>query len=258
MLVNRFDWHADEELQQTYGLGLELLDTANYEAPERDMIAKLLAVRRQAHGDGVVALDIGANIGPHTVAWARSMTGWGRVFAFEAQRWSYYALCGNLVLNNCLNAMAFNIAVGDIRGQIRVPDLDPAVCQNFGGLELWLHPRRTEHQYLGAAVDRTETGGYLMDVVPLDELDLPRVDLMKIDVEGMENAVVSGAKSTIKRCKPMLFIEWVKTPVDELAEVLRPLGYNKLYKFGMNLLGVHPEDPCSGLITLTEAEDAEI
>ena len=76
LIVNRFDYHADPELNRTYGIGLELLDTANYEASEREAVANLLRARRIGHGDGVVALDVGANIGAHTVAWARALTGW--------------------------------------------------------------------------------------------------------------------------------------------------------------------------------------
>ena len=63
-------------------------------------------LRRRFHGDGVVAIDCGANIGVHTVEWAIAMTGWGSVVAIEAQERIYYALAGNIAINNCFNAIA--------------------------------------------------------------------------------------------------------------------------------------------------------
>ena len=48
------------------------------------------------HGDGVVAVDGGANIGVHTIEWATAMTGWGSVIAIEPQERIYYALAGTL------------------------------------------------------------------------------------------------------------------------------------------------------------------
>ena len=45
--------------------------------------ASILALQRALRGDGVVALDCGADVGSHTVAWSRRMSGWGTVIAFE-------------------------------------------------------------------------------------------------------------------------------------------------------------------------------
>jgi FkbM family methyltransferase len=63
--------------------------------------------RREFYGNGVVAIDCGANCGVHIIEWSRHMFGWGRVIAIEAQEKIYYALCGNIVINNCLNTKAF-------------------------------------------------------------------------------------------------------------------------------------------------------
>ena len=51
-------------------------------------------MRRPHFGDGVVAVDRGADIGVHTLEWARSMTAWGSVIAIEAQECIFYALAG--------------------------------------------------------------------------------------------------------------------------------------------------------------------
>src|SRR5271168_2413116 len=109
MIVNRFDQHVVE--RAGYGVGFQLLETASYDAGDVELILKMLDLRRQHYGDGVVAVDCGANVGVHTVEWAKRMTGWGVVLAFEAQERIYYALAGNIAINNCFNARANYAAV---------------------------------------------------------------------------------------------------------------------------------------------------
>jgi hypothetical protein len=105
LIVNRFDQHLLGQ-SNGYGVGFQLLETASYDGGEIDLALKLLDLRRQHHGDGVVAVDCGANVGVHTIEWARHMTGWGVVLAIEAQERIYYALAGNIAINNCFNARA--------------------------------------------------------------------------------------------------------------------------------------------------------
>src|SRR5215471_6552385 len=78
LIVNRFDQHIIEQ-NRGYGVGFQLLDRASYDASEINLVLKLLDLRRRNYGDGVVAVDCGANIGVHTVEWAKHMTGWGTV-----------------------------------------------------------------------------------------------------------------------------------------------------------------------------------
>jgi FkbM family methyltransferase len=85
------------------------------------MAVSVLNLRRQYFKDGVFAIDCGANIGIHTVEWAKCMTGWGSVLAIEAQERIYYALAGNIAINNCFNAVAFHAAITDKPGVIMMP-----------------------------------------------------------------------------------------------------------------------------------------
>ena len=80
--------------------------------------------RREKHGDGVIAIDCGANIGVMTVEWARHMTGWGEVLAIEAQERIYDAPAGNICINNCFNARALHPAVGNTDGDIKIAQPD--------------------------------------------------------------------------------------------------------------------------------------
>ena len=99
MIVNRFDYRMTGPASGI-GVGYQILQSASFDPSEVELALHLLDLRKRFHGDGVVAIDCGANIGVHTVEWAASMTGWGSVVAIEAQERIYYALAGNIAINN--------------------------------------------------------------------------------------------------------------------------------------------------------------
>jgi FkbM family methyltransferase len=94
----------------------------------------LLELRPNHNGDGVVAIDCGANIGVHTVEWAIAMTGWGSVVSIEAQERIYYALVGNIAINNCFNAIAMHGAVSVEAGNMKIPMPNYTAASSFGSL----------------------------------------------------------------------------------------------------------------------------
>ena len=111
MLVNRHDYRLVGD--SGYGVGFQLLNTQSFDQDEVDLLKSLLLSRRSNFGPGVVAIDCGANIGVHTIEWAKTMYGWGEVIAVEAQERVFYALAGNITVNNCFNARAIWAAVGE-------------------------------------------------------------------------------------------------------------------------------------------------
>lgn len=139
---------------------------------------------------GDVVVDIGANIGTHTVFFGKAVSPGGSVIAFEPQRVIFEFLCANIVLNGLINVKPIQKGVGDRIESIHIPLLNPAVAQNFGGFGIQGHDK-----------------GEIIDIVPLDQLQLERCNLLKIDVEGMESGVLRGAEKTIKKCRPLIFVE---------------------------------------------------
>ncbi len=238
LIVNRNDYHREAD-GGYIGVGCQILNNSCYDPQDVELMLSLLRLKRGLAGDGVVALDCGANIGVHTVEWARAMHGWGRVIAFEAQERIFYALAGNLAINNCFNAQAHLAAVGAERGTIRVPVPDYLSPASFGSLEL--KPGLT-NQFIGQEIDYSDAGTVSVNQLSIDSLNLPRVDFIKIDVEGMELDVLAGAKQTLTRFRPPLFIECLKTSKDQLVELLKAHGYVG-FEVGINLLAVHPTDP---------------
>lgn len=139
---------------------------------------------------GDVVIDVGANLGTHSVFFAQKVGPTGAVFAFEPQRVMHQLLCTNATLNGITWLRALHAAVGAQTGALVVPDIDYSSTGNFGGLSLgeWKE-------------------GETVPVFTLDGLGLPRCALLKIDVEGMEGQVLDGARQVITACKPVIYLE---------------------------------------------------
>jgi FkbM family methyltransferase len=237
MIVNRFDRRMYDETNG-FGVGLEILESGVFAPEEVDLALRLLSFRRQHFGDGLVALDCGANIGVHTVEWARAMNGWGQVIAIEAQERVFYALAGNIVINNCFNARAIHAAVAAQTGTMRIPTPDYLSPGSFGSLELRPSER---NEFIGQAVDYSDAALVDIRTITIDSLELARLDLLKIDIEGMELEALAGAAASLARCRPVVIVEVLKSNAYSLGEALEKQGY-RLFAAGINLLAIHGED----------------
>ncbi|MEO6918281.1 MAG: FkbM family methyltransferase [Collimonas sp.] len=249
MIVNRNDHHTFSE-GGGYGVGYQILSNSSFDAGEIGFALALLTCRRRHFGDGVVAIDGGANIGVHTIEWARHMHGWGRVTAFEAQEVVFYALAGNVVLNNCLNARVKLSALGEVCGELMVPQPDYLKPASFGSLEL---RQRSNTEFIGQQVSYDSAAGAAVPMVTLDSLGLERLDLVKLDVEGMELDVLRGARSVIEKCRPAMIIEVLKSDPAAIEAFLKELGY-RLFPAGLNTIAVHASDPTLAHISVTDGQ----
>ena len=149
MIVNRLDYRMSGP-DRGIGVGYQILEAATFDPVEVELALQLIEARKRVHGDGVVAIDGGANIGVHTVEWATAMTGWGSVIGIEAQERIYYALAGNIAINNCFNAIAMHAAISSEQGIMLIPTPDYLVPSSFGSLEL---KPRAETEFIGQPID---------------------------------------------------------------------------------------------------------
>ena len=238
MIVNRNDQRMQTPTAGI-GVGFQILSRSRFDPDEVGVALDILNQRRRDFGDGVVAIDCGANIGVHAIEWARAMHGWGEVVAIEAQERLYYALAGNIALNNCFNARAIHAAVGAADGMIRVPVPDYTTPGSFGSLEI---RRRAATEFIGQAIDYSAAAGQPTRLLAIDSLELARVDFFKLDVEGMEVEALDGAAHTLARCRPAILVETIKSDQTALGERLARHGY-RLHRVGINILAIHESDP---------------
>jgi len=143
-----------------------------------------------------VIVDIGANIGVHTVWLSRKVGPSGKVLAVEAERANFTILNLNRQINNLTNVISTNVALGadSGNGQLLVPR--PTLMGQVTTIASNRFPSRSVVSANFETLDRT-----------ISAYDMTQVSAIKIDVEGAELSVVRGAEKTIMKFRPRLVIE---------------------------------------------------
>jgi FkbM family methyltransferase len=141
-----------------------------------------LVLRYINYGD--VVIDVGANIGSHTVAYANKVGDEGLVIAYEANREAYACLVHN---TKGLNVQPLMAAIGNTIGLADVISLNDNVGMAF--------------------VKPSDNGDVVLLTLDIELRYLQSVDFIKIDVEGFEVEVLEGAKTIIEKHKPKMLIE---------------------------------------------------
>jgi len=161
---------------------------------------KTLALYRKLVRAGDTVLDIGANVGAHTLPLAQLVSQTGQVIAFEPTTFAITKLRQNLALNAELVArvvpvQAMLVAAGGDK-------LDAEIFSSWP-----LEQSADLHDIHKGRLMSTD--GAI--AIPLDEWvksrNLTRIDFIKIDVDGHEPAVFQGARDTLARFKPTILLE---------------------------------------------------
>jgi FkbM family methyltransferase len=215
MIVNRHDSNRANALLKTG------------RAPDHGDIATLSNCLRLRGGQGMV-VDVGSNVGTHSLAFAAVIGEHRMVHAFEPQRIIFNMLCGSVALNGVMNVHCHNVALGDRDGRIAAPPVDYSKPFNFGAVEFG--------RALGADVEDAE----YVRLARLDSFQFDSVALLKIDVEGMEMQVLDGAMETIRRTRPILYIEYHMVDRHALKARIESWGYS-VYTNNINYLCIPSE-----------------
>ena len=186
-----------------------------------------------SQGAPIAVLDLGANVGTHSLALAKTFDGRITVHAVEAQRQIFHMLCGTMALNGLDNVRCYRAAVSERAGETLTYDLpDYRQANNLGGLEL-VPPVKSDNAEL------VKAGREAAPTITIDSFAV-KVDLIKLDVEGMELRVLEGGRHTIARDKPIIFLEFIKLNQDAIVGFFRQQGYHG-YVRGGELLAIPPE-----------------
>lgn len=141
---------------------------------------------------GDVVVDVGSNVGTHTLAFSRFVGEHGSVYAFEPQPAVFDVLQKNVAYNDLRNVKAFHAGVGKDVCELHCESVQAERLSNIGAAKL----------------EREKKEGMVsVKVLPLDDISMPRCDLVKIDAEGMESEVLAGMAGVISKYRPTLFIE---------------------------------------------------
>jgi FkbM family methyltransferase len=174
---------------------------------------------------GSVVLDVGANIGAHTLPLAELVGASGRVVAFEPTKFAFDKLTRNLLLNPLLAARVTPM-------QMALLGSDDAEVPGTIYSSWPLAREHGLHEVHGGRLCSTEGArAATLDRV-IESLELSQWDFMKLDVDGHEPDVIRGAARSLARFRPTILMEWAPScfegmddAVDEALRVLRDCGY---------------------------------
>ena len=159
---------------------------------ERDIAVHGIYERRLLHyletlvPVGGTVIDIGANIGNHALYLSGKA---GIVHCFEPNPLAYRRLERNIALNNAANVIVHRVGMGNRDASLPFNSHDSLGRSSFvGGMGASLPIRKADDA--------------------IAELRLPSIDLLKIDVEGMEPSVFAGLSSTLAKYRPAVAFEF--------------------------------------------------
>jgi len=153
-------------------------------------------MKQQVH-EGMIVLDIGANIGMYSILLSKLVGSYGRVYAFEPDSSTFNILTQNLSLSKCENVFPFKIAISDSNSFVKMTKPTDQSGDAF--------------HFIQPTSDFGDSSN-IVQTITLDqfllEQNIPQVDFIKIDIEGAELLCLIGARNLISGPKsPVLVCE---------------------------------------------------
>ena len=195
------------------GLALSISHYGTYEKLEAKIMEEKIKV-------GNITVDVGANIGLHTLNMARIVGNTGRVFAFEPDPSNFEILEKNVKINNYQNIILEQKAVGDKHGRTTLYQSE--------------HPGR--HRIF--PLTKQAKGQIQVELTSLDKYFTDsnlanKINFIKIDVEGFEFSVLKGMKNILKNNKKIkiLFENMQINTIEAGFTPIKVLNYLTSYDF---------------------------
>jgi FkbM family methyltransferase len=173
-------------------------------------------IERKARS-GMVALDVGADIGYYALQLSRLVGPSGRVVAFEPIPEARKRLEHNIALNAAKNIEVSGYALGNEPGTVYLED--PLKKSRIN-----LNKTSAGERDIEVSIKRLD------DLV--DEMNLPSIDIVKMDIEGAEHLALLGMEQSLRKFRPILIVEvhnhflpQFGSSSQQLLTWLRTLGY---------------------------------
>ena len=193
-------------------------------------------VLRQHLAPGSVFVDIGANVGWHTALAAALVGADGRVYAIEPNPDNARLIAHTIDHNHLSNVQLVPLALGESTG---FAAFRSAVGSNGGFLP------QDDHRFIDPCVT-------IVPTMRFDDLDIPRVDVIKIDVEGAEPIVFRGAAATIERDHPVILFEFSFQMTEHVGGVTGRDHLRMLESYGYELSLI--EQPTGSLVPVGDID----
>lgn len=184
----------------------ELLHTGTWESYLYNVFNKCIK-----KGDCVI--DVGANIGSHSLIFSDLVGSKGSVHCFEPLEEIFFQLKLNLILNKKNNCIIYRAGVSDSIDTIQINTLNLEISDNFGAKQLNVTDKYEQNDESNLfSKDRIQ-------LVTIDSLNISP-NFIKIDAEYLEDKVLLGSINTIKTHKPIILIEIHQTDFEKLLNII--------------------------------------
>ncbi len=184
---------------------------------------------------GDVFVDVGANCGLYTLFAARAVGPSGIVVAFEPSAREFARLEANVALNRLAQVRLHRAAAAEAPGEVRLTIAEPAFAGHNTMAERFAYAPVRVHEVAQ------------VPAVTLDEAlaDLPRLAMIKLDIEGAELKALRGAAATLARFSPALLLEIYEDALAACATSVASL----VSWLGAHSYGLHDIDGRTGALT---------
>jgi FkbM family methyltransferase len=164
---------------------------------------------------GDIVIDVGANWGLHTLYLSELVGSDGCVIAVEPFPPAFAELEWHLLANNCSNVKAVSVAIGDASGQA---SFAPGESASTGSLLEYAPNSLSPKEKIAVSIRELDS--------IVEDFEIGKLKLVKIDVEGAETKVLSGSRKTMERYHPYFVID-LHTPEQDVsvASLLTSAGY---------------------------------
>ena len=190
------------------------------------------AVFKQAVKEGATVVDIGANIGYFTLLAARLVGKSGKVYAFEPEPGNYEVVLKNISLNGYDQVTPVQKAVSHKKGKVKL---------YLSSTDVGAHTLREHHDHW--QFDTKQSGDFVeVETVTMDEFfkdKLHPIDVIKMDCEGSEMAVLLGMGRVIKENPNLkMFIEFYPSAIEEMGYSPKEFVNKLLDNYGFSITAI--------------------
>jgi FkbM family methyltransferase len=150
---------------------------------------------------GDIVLDIGANIGAHTLPLARLVGDDGKVIAFEPTRYAFEKLSKNIGLNKDLSS---RITMHQV--MLVAHESESLESEIYSSWPLFDSQKSIHKDHLGQLMETAGAVPMTLDQA-IEKMQLKYINFVKIDVDGHEYSVLAGSSSTLSQYRPVILME---------------------------------------------------
>lgn len=179
---------------------------------------------RDAYGketlkNGFTVVDVGAHVGLYTMLAAEKVGNTGKVIAVEPAPINYKQLQENIAINDFKNVISLEMALSDHIGLEKLYIASRSTCNSFNS-DVSSFQKNTP-SYVEVKVNTLD---YL-----LKNLNIKKIDILKIDAEGAELQILKGAKETLKNnpnVKILVASYHFSGETQKVQDFLQNMGFN--------------------------------